>query len=486
LGTILNRLDSTVKKRALEQDELDNRTYVRNALKATQSSQTVQTASAASLNAKTASSGSSSIPISDVTGSRGLVSQQNKPVMKNSSKDSHIPISDITGSRGLVSLRSDSEDNGSGNNGSSGQTPHIPISVVTGGRDITTVSPQLRAYLQQGSPSAATAIPKEYADLANLLDKVTSDLDFGKWADMTTRQQRIAAQKSGLSDKDQWALLNAAPHYVETIAKVQDVFANRYALGLTNADARTVAKELFTIADERNEAITRTGKYANDAVFAPKALRWLDKQEEELLGGLGKDTNETGQPTWYNDEETETSADIHRQAKYADIDEAAATKQIEELLMKNIADAKKVAFLSNSNKLISEPTVLLSFYLNVKKNAAMDYKNPAVWYKTFPELPYPKEDKVYHVFGQDVSSSDLGNLNYGLVGKALGIDETLLLQQAGAAQLRDHPEHPYASELEKFVKTQIESIQQRDSGYGDQKDDQAMITNGFNVFKSLY
>ncbi len=35
--------------------------------------------------------------------------------------------------------------------------------------------------------------------------------------------------------------------------------------------------------------------------------------------------------------------------------------------MKNIAEAKKVAFLSNSNKFISEPTVLLSFYLNVKK-----------------------------------------------------------------------------------------------------------------------
>jgi hypothetical protein len=262
---------------------------------------------------------------------------------------------------------------------------------------------------------------------------------------------------------------------VETIAKVQDVFANRYALGLTVADARTVAKELFTIADERNEAITRTGKYANDAGFAPKALRWLDKQEEELLGGLGRDTNETSQPTWYNEEDTETSVDIHRRAKYADIDEAAATKQIEELLINNVAEAKKVAFLSNSNKLISEPTVLLSFYLNVKKNADMDYKNPAVWYKTFPELPYPKEDKVYHVFGQDISSSDLGNLNYGLIGKALGIDETLLLQQAGAAQLRDH-------EKMDFSESQRES--KKRPYFGDEPDDQKMIRNGFIVYNA--
>ena len=45
---------------------------------------------------------------------------------------------------------------------------------------------------------------------------------------------------------------------------------------------------------------------------------------------------------------------------------------------------------------------------------------------------------MYDVFGYKVSSSDLGNLNYALVGKVLGIPETLMLQQAGAAQLRDH------------------------------------------------
>ena len=83
-------------------------------------------------------------------------------------------------------------------------------------------------------------------------------------------------------------MLNTAPHYVETIAKVKDVFANRYELDLTVADARTLAKKLFTIADERDEAIRRTGRYANDAFFAPKALRWLDEQETELLDGLKK------------------------------------------------------------------------------------------------------------------------------------------------------------------------------------------------------
>jgi len=167
--------------------------------------------------------------------------------------------------------------------------------------------------------SAATAIPKEYADLANLLDKAPSGIDFENWADLTAKQQLSAAQKSGLSERHQQTLLNATPHYVQTIAKVQAVFANRYALGLTAAGARGLANELFAIADERDEAIRRVGKYANDAVFAPRALRWLDEQEEKLLDQIGKPTSDVGQDAWYNGENShaadkndgaETSLDV--------------------------------------------------------------------------------------------------------------------------------------------------------------------------------
>ena len=108
------------------------------------------------------------------------------------------------------------------------------------------------------------------------------------------------AQRAGLSAKDQQALLNALPHSVETIAKVQDVFANRYTLGITVADARNAAKELFDIANERNEAISRTGKYENDAVFAPKALRWLEEKEKRILDNLTKNASEQDNPKWYN------------------------------------------------------------------------------------------------------------------------------------------------------------------------------------------
>lgn len=122
---------------------------------------------------------------------------------------------------------------------------------------------------------------------------------------------------------------------------------------------------------------------------------------------------------------------------------------------------------------------MIWFYQNVKTGSPMDYKNEIIWNKTLPGLPYPEEDQVYNVFGIEVSSSDLGNLNYALVGKALGIPEALLLQQAGAAQLRDHDKR-------NFIESQIESLKKNGNGYGDQTDDQNMIINGFNVFKSLY
>ena len=405
----------------------------------------------------------------------------------NRNSTNNIPISDITGSRGLVSQGKKLEnDNSTSSKPPKTKEPYIPISVVTGGRDITTVSPELRAYLLKGSPSATNAIPGEYADLANVLNKASDVIDFENWGDLTARQQLETAQKAGLSNQDKQTLLNTSSHYVETIAKIQAVFANRYQLGISLTDARNVAKELFDIANEKEEAYTRTGKYEQDAVFAPKALRWLKEKEDKILDNLTKNAGEPVKPRWYNggnsepEEDKETAADIHRRAKYADIDEAEATKQIEAQLMKNIEEAKRLAGLSyvygNAPGAFTKQTKW--FLDNVTKNKPMDYKNPAVWYRTFPDLPYPKEDHVYNVFGYKVSSSDLGNLNYALLGKVLGIPEVLLLQEAGAAQLQDH-EHYLP------IMAQLESLLRSSRGFGDESDDQAMIKNGFSTYDLL-
>ena len=218
----------------------------------------------------------------------------------------------------------------------------------------------------------------------------------------------------------------------------------------------------------------------------PRRCSGWRRRKKKILDNLTKNASESGKPTWYNGENSEpeefkeTAADIHRRAKYADIDVADATEQIEAQIMKNIEDAKALLQKPTFDYLGFQAldTQLNWFKDHVSKNKSMDYKNPAIWYKTFPELPYPKEDKVYEVFGQKISSSDLGNLNYAMVGKALGIPELLLLQQAGAAQLQDHKDY-------LPLKAQIESIIQWNRGFGDESDDQKMISNGFNAYDFL-
>ncbi|OJU10210.1 MAG: hypothetical protein BGN88_01935 [Clostridiales bacterium 43-6] len=432
--------------------------------------------------------GSRSTSPSNIAGNSGLASQRASSPANGALGGKQPPIfGAVTGGVGAILPKTDSDDDGSKGQGSGrAKDPYIPISVVTGSRDITTVSPELRAFLLKGSPSATAAMPQEYADLANLLNKAGSTIDFQDWADKTAMQQLSITQKAGLSLKDQQLLLNSSPHYVETIAKVQDIFANRYTFGITVADARNVASELFDIASERDAASKRTGKYANDAVFAPKALRWLDEEEKNILDNLTKNASEQVKPKWYNGEDSEseefkeTAADLHRRAQYADIDSAEASKLIETQIMRNMEEAKKRANLNYvyGNAPGAYTTQAKWFLNNVDANKPMDYKNPAVWYKTFPNLPYPKEDQVYDVFGYKVSSSDLGNLNYALVGKTLGIPEWLLLQQAGAAQLKKDEEY-------ETIEAQIKSIQLSHEGYGDQLDDQKMIKNGFSIYNIL-
>ncbi len=460
MRTILKRIGKDITKPNFVQDEVKPLNFEQASDATLQKMRALQTDTVVAKSANTGAinrNGANNIPISDITGSRGLVSQGKK--LENDNNTSPRPPKT--------------------------KDPYIPISVVTGGRDITTVSPELRAYLLKGSPSATNAIPGEYADLANVLNKASDVIDFENWGDLTARQQLETAQKAGLSDQDKRTLLNTSSHYVETIAKIQAVFANRYQLGISLTDARNVAKELFDIANEKEEAYTRTGKYEQDAVFAPKALRWLKEKEDKILDNLTKNAGEPTKPRWYNggnsepEEDKETAADIHRRAKYADIDAQDATKQIEAQLMKNVANARSIAALSGTviSKLPAEMTLMQWFYNNVKKGAQMDFKNPTVWFKTFPDLPYPKEDQVYNIFGIEVSSSDLGNLNYALVGKALGIPEALLLQQAGAASLRDH-------DKQNFFESQYNSL--RDDNYGDEAQDQDMINRGFEVYNSLY
>ena len=103
----------------------------------------------------------------------------------------------------------------------------------------------------------------------------------------------------------------------------------------------------------------------------------------------------------------------------------------------------------------------------------MDLKNPASWAAALPGIPVSKNASV------------LGNLNYGAVGTALGISEFLLLQQAGAAQLRDYADED--SVYKKgwgvgFVYSQYDSLFEQH--FGDAEGSQADIMKGISWYEN--
>ena len=123
------------------------------------------------------------------------------------------------------------------------------------------------------------------------------------------------------------------------------------------------------------------------------------------------------------------------------------------------------------------------FYFLVKKDGPMDYKNQDRWESALPNLEYPGDDgeeKKYWFNGKLISASDLGNINYGAVGAALGIPLWLLLQQAGAAHRRDHMgDGFFESQFNSFKKGTGEH-------FGDQVDDYYNIELGYRLYKEGY
>ena len=98
-------------------------------------------------------------------------------------------------------------------------------------------------------------------------------------------------------------------------------------------------------------------------------------------------------------------------------------------------------------------------------------------------MKYPADDGESQdntIFGIDISASDLGNVNYGVVGAALDIPDNMLFWQAGAAQLRDHNGYGL---LDSMVEAwEIGAGEE----YGDQQDDFANIKQGIELYKDGY
>jgi RHS repeat-associated protein len=126
---------------------------------------------------------------------------------------------------------------------------------------------------------------------------------------------------------------------------------------------------------------------------------------------------------------------------------------------------------------------LIEYYDKVKNGAEWDYKNRA---NTIFGLVNRLGDNTRFVFEDNkMEAQDVGNHHYGVVGRAAGFNERLLLEQAGVAQIRGGTSRP---EWQNYRWTIVPG-----SGvsmpsavplppYGDDPRDQRFIRSGFNYF----
>ncbi len=134
---------------------------------------------------------------------------------------------------------------------------------------------------QQVGTMSEQGIPEDYAELAGIVAELPNDFDLKNWDDKTAIQQHKALTNSGLSGEDQMKLLNS-PTSIETLAKIQDIQANRIEYGLTQAKANQISAGLLEIANARIGVKNREIPFTTSSqrnIF----LAQLDKEEQKLL-----------------------------------------------------------------------------------------------------------------------------------------------------------------------------------------------------------
>ncbi|WAC14694.1 DUF6443 domain-containing protein [Dyadobacter pollutisoli] len=126
---------------------------------------------------------------------------------------------------------------------------------------------------------------------------------------------------------------------------------------------------------------------------------------------------------------------------------------------------------------------LVEYYNKVKNGAEWDYKNRA---NTIFGLVNRLGDNTKFVFeGNKMEAQDIGNHHYGVLGRAAGFNERLLLEQAGVAQIRGGTSMAEWQNY-KWITVPGSAVSMPSlvplPPYGDDPRDQRFIKNGFNYF----
>lgn len=112
--------------------------------------------------------------------------------------------------------------------------------------------------------------------------KSDGTVDYTDWEKLTTGQQRERLKRSGLTEGEQWTILNKDESYIRTLGTIADIQRFRSAYGLSAREATELCNALVEIELKKSNA----GKEGNPR-RSPDYLRYLEEQREKLLHDKG-------------------------------------------------------------------------------------------------------------------------------------------------------------------------------------------------------
>lgn len=255
------------------------------------------------------------------------------------------------------------------------------------------------------SSSTTTGIPPEYDDLAKLVSSLPEGFDLTGWDDKSTREQRSAMQKSGLSSQAQMQLLNASTS-IETIAIVQDIQRNRVAYGLSTAEVNKIAENLFKITNTRIGVKNQHIAYTGNPTSTKLLLQVLDKAEAELIGPYMDMKGTVFVPTTTSKNYGDTRY-VPSKGQYVGYNTIDLTDDLYSFMRESAAMLKELKDTARERK----ANFMQEFIGAVDTHGALDIKNQESW-KFRQGLTYLFE-------GKELRNDDPGNIAFGYYGSAV-------------------------------------------------------------------
>jgi hypothetical protein len=248
-------------------------------------------------------------------------------------------------------------------------------------------------------------VPKEYADVAALVEKLPEDFDLSGWDDKSAAQQQRLLQNSGLTGQEQMQLLNSKTS-LETLAVIQDIQQNRSIYGLSNAKVNEISEKLLKIASDRIGIKNHDISFARNNVMKNVFLEMLDEEEHNLIGSFMNLDGDVEVPKSTGTPKKDNRIPLEK-GKYIGYNTVDLTEDLYTFMRdgaNKLKALKETAFQRKAN-------FTQEFIDQVESYAPLDIKRQDAW--KF------REGVIYLFNGEKMRNDDIGNIAFGYYGAAV-------------------------------------------------------------------